>query len=81
MHFWRGISVELTICIGPGCSGRFLRRRPWHTFCSSGCRERYFALARRIGVAILEQAQAGDPEVCVLVERVVFHVTQAERGQ
>ncbi len=62
--------MTLLACITPGCDFRFSPRRQRQVFCSSRCRQRYFSLARRVGVLILKQAMAGDSGARGLVQKV-----------
>ncbi len=67
-------------CIGPGCEVAFLPERRWQAFCSTGCGRRYWILARRVGVKILELARAGDLVAISLVATVERH-EGAEHGR
>ncbi len=62
--------MTLRACITPGCNSQFSPRRERQAFCSSRCRQRYFSLARRVGVVVLNHAQAGDREALALVGTV-----------
>jgi uncharacterized ferredoxin-like protein len=62
--------VTARVCRLPGCERSFEAKRKNQSFCTPECRGRFFELARRIGVGLLEAKHQGQAWAVEALRRI-----------